>query len=771
MTLAWLPPPDLAVPAALATAVGGHPLVAATLARRGFTDPATAAAFLNPDAYAPAPPGALPGMDRAVGRLWRAVRGGEPVCVWGDFDVDGQTAAALLVEALRDLGAAVTYHVPVRGIESHGVNLPALKQVIAQGARLILTCDTGIAAHDAVSYARTQGVDVIVTDHHTLPPALPDAAAVITPKLLPPDHPLADLPGVGVAYKLAEALYGRARRPGEAVRGLDLAALGIVADVATQRRDTRYLLQRGLAALRQTERPGLRALLEAAGIDPGWLSEEHIGFVLGPRLNAAGRLADANACVALLTTDDPARARILAADLEALNARRRLLCSQVEQGAETQIARDPTLLAGGALVLANPAWPAGVIGIVAGRLAEKYGRPAILIASPPNAIARGSARSVAGVDITAAISAHADLLESFGGHPMAAGFSLAADRIPEFRRGLARTVGAMLDGAKVKPGLAIDGCLPLSELTPALADDLGRLAPFGPGNPPLTLVAERLRVRSSRAVGRGDEHRLLLVADEVGNERQVIRWGGGGEPRPEGLFDLAYVARTSTYRGTRDLQVEWVAARPSPGAMPVEVKVKAEVEVVDLRSVPQPRQALVELAAAGDVVVWREGEAAGDVPGEDRRGLTRTANLAIWTAPPGPAELRGVLAQVAPARVYLFGVDPGCDRPDAFLRRLAGLARHALNARAGRAPIAGLAAATAHREATVRLGLAWLAGRGHIQVTELQGEEAWLAPGNGQPVAADELARLDARLKAALDETAAYRAYFRQAEATALLRA
>jgi single-stranded-DNA-specific exonuclease len=286
----------------------------------------------------------------------------------------------------------------------------------------------------------------------------------------------------------------------------------------------------------------------------------------------------------------------------------------------------------------------------------------------------------------------------------------------------------------------------------------------------LTLVAERLKIRSERTVGRGDEHRLLLVADEAGNERKVIWWDGASELLPEGLFDLAYVARASTYRGTRELQVEWVDARPSPGAATVEVKVKPEVEVIDCRNVPRPREALAELATAGGVAVWREGEAAGDVPGGDRRALSRSPGLAIWTAPPGPAELRAVLAQVTPAQVYIFGIDPGSDHPDAFLRRLSGLVKHALSAREGRAPIAALAAATAQREATVRISLAWLAGRGHIRIVDLQEEEARLAPGDGRPAYDDEMKVLDARLKAALDETAAYRAYFRQAEAAALLR-
>ncbi len=793
----WLTPPPVTVPAALAAAVGGHPLVAEMLARRGFTDPAAALAFLDPARYTPAAASELPGMARAVTRLGRALRTGEPICVWGDFDVDGQTATALLVSALRDLGGRVTYHVPLRETEGHGVSLPALKGIIAGGARLILTCDTGIAAHEAVAYARTQRVDVIITDHHDPPPTLPDAVAVINPKLL--HHaapggsetrqeqassvtlsaaaqpvtlsaaarrvsPLADLPGVGVAYKLAEALYAAARRPGEAEKHLDLTALGIVADLALQRGDTRYLLQRGLAALRRAERTGLRVMLEAADLLPAHLSEEHIGFVLGPRLNAAGRLADAGPCVELLTTGDETRARIIAADLEALNGRRKLLCDQVEAGAEAQIAADPALLEHAALVLSSPHWPAGVIGIVASRLVERYGKPAILIAAPPGGIGRASARSVAGINITAAIAEHADMLTNFGGHPMAAGFGILPERIPDFRRALSRSVRTMEAGLPAAAGLPVDGLLPLSQLSLALVDDLGRLAPFGPGNPPLTLVAERVRVLTTRPVGRGEERRLLLAADEAGEQRQVIWWGGGNEEAPEGLIDLAYVARASTYRGARDLQVEWVAWRPAAG-VEAEVKADVKVEVVDHRGADDPRRVLAELAAGGDVAIWREGDATCGIPGHDRRTLPRAETLVIWTSPPGPAELRAALAQVRPARVCLFAEDPGTDRPEAFLRRLAGLVKHALAAREGRAPLAALAAATAQRAATVRLGLAWLASQGHVQViAELNGE-VQLAAGLGVPAGPAETAQAAARVKAALKESAAYRAYYRGAEA------
>ena len=377
--------------------------------------------------------------------------------------------------------------------------------------------------------------------------------------------------------------------------------------------------------------------MEKAELDPTWLSEEHIGFVLGPRLNAAGRLADANACVDLLTTDDIGRARILAADLEALNARRKLLCNQVEQGAEAQIARDPSLLEGGALVLANPAWPAGIIGIVASRLVEQYGKPTILIASPPGEVARASARSVAGVNITAALAAHADLLVNFGGHPMAAGFGIDPERIPDLRRALSRTTAAMLADAHVETGLRIDGFLPLAELTPALADDLGRLAPFGPGNPPLTLAAERLRARPGKKVGRNDEHQLVIVTDEAGGRAAGDLVGRRGRAAARGPVRPGVRGAQQHLPGARELQVEWVDARPCAEAeVEVKAKVKDEVEVEDYRDVPQPREALAELVERGEVAVWREGEGAGDIPGHERWNLPQAATLVIWTAPPGP---------------------------------------------------------------------------------------------------------------------------------------
>ena len=776
----WIEPQDVSVPQELQTAIGGHPLVAKTLARRGFTGVEAARAFLDPDCHRPAPSSDLPNMAEAVERLERAIQQGETICVWGDFDVDGQTATTLLVSTLRDLGAAVTYHIPVRQTESHGLNLPVLKRLIGEGVRLVLTCDTGVTDHEAIAYAQAQGVDVVVTDHHDLPATLPEACAIVNPKMLPDTHPLRELPGVGCAYKLAEELYSRAGRPEATAQYLDLVALGIVADVAVQTGDTRYLLQRGLEALRHIERLGLQVMMEMAELDSNWLSEEHISFVLGPRLNALGRLADANVAVELLTTDSLERARILATELEGLNAQRKLLCDQVFQAAQAQIERDPSLLEHSALVLYHPAWPAGVIGIVASRLAERYHRPTVLIATPPGELGRGSARSIEGVNITAAIAAQREMLVTFGGHPMAAGLVIDHEpcaeyiegRIPEFRRALSRTVSEMLPiGEGLRPSLQIDGYLSLADLSLDLVEDLERLAPFGPGNPPLTLVSKGLSLTSHTPVGRTGEHLQLIVEDEEGIAQRVIWWQGAGWPLPEGRFDLAYAVRASDYRGQRDVQVEWVDARPieepRPEGFPKTLRVS--VEIVDYRWEPNPRKILEHLRAQEDVQVWSEAEAKAEVAGQDRYEFKPAKVLIVWTTPPGPAELRTVLEKVAPETVYLFGIDPGLDHPEAFLKRLAGLTRYALSSNQGRVSVSTLAAATAQREATVRQGIAWLAVRGHLVVLGEDGDEIQLVEGShvadpkgfGKPLGS---------LKALLEETVAYRAHFARADKEALIR-
>jgi len=763
----WREPQDVEVPRALRTAVGGHPLIARTLVRRGITDSEEARAFLDPDFYHPASPTELPGMARAAERLQRAIERGEEVWVWGDFDVDGQTATTILVSTLRDLGASVQYHIPNRQREGHGINPTHLREIIAGGADVVLTCDTGVTAHDPIAYAQRCGVDVVVTDHHDLPPQLPEAYVVTDPKMLPESHPLRELPGVGVAYKLSELLYRRAGRAGEVSKFHDLVALGIVADVAVQTGDVRYLLQLGLDALRHTERLGLQVLMDVAEINPQWLTEEHIGFELAPRLNALGRLADATPAVEFLTTEDLDRARILAHELDGLNARRKMLCDQVTEGAEAQIERDPSLLEYGALVLSHPSWPGSVVGIVAGRLAEKYHRPTILIAAPPDAeLARGSARSIPGCDVSAAIAAHGDMLEGFGGHPMAAGLRIDRDRIADFRRVLSRTVRETCEATlEEEPSLYIDGYVPLADLSLEFVEEMERLAPFGPGNPSLTLATRGISLKGHTSIGRTGEHLKLILEDEEGTTQQALWWRADPSALPQGPFDLAYVVRASDYRGQRDVQVEWVAARPIEGATsPLRVETPT-IAVVDHRGESDCQAILQRLQVKQDVLVWSEGNA--EVDGRDRYALEPSETLAIWTTPPGAPELRAALSRVSPETVHLFGVNPEFDHPRGFLTRLAQSVERAINTEGGRVELSTLASETAQRQETVRTGLAWLEGRGHIVVLEERDREIRLAP--GEQAAGSASPEAEAHLRSLLKETAAYRAFFARSDAETLI--
>ena len=745
-----------------------HPLVTHRLLQEGLDTPDAARAFLDPRAYTPAPASQLPGLSFAAENLEEAIHKQLSICVWGDFDVDGQTSTTILVQTLQELGADVTFHIPVRASEGHGVYLPHLQQVIDGGAKLILTCDTGITAHAAAEYANSRGVDMIITDHHELPEMIPNARAVVNPKLLPTGHPLSTLSGSGVAFKLAEELYTRADRFDEAARQVDLAALGLVADLAALTGDARYLVQLGLEWLRRTRRLGLQVMLEMADLNPANLSEEHIGFVLGPRLNALGRLGDANPAVEFFTTSDAVRARVLATQLEGLNTQRQLLCSQVERAAEALLRSDPSLLAMPVLVLGHPAWPGGVVGIVASRLVERYQKPAILFCTSPGGLAHGSARSVDGLNITSAIAAQADLLQSFGGHAMAAGLSLDTENIPEFRRRLAKTVENTLGNVPAEASLEIDGWLDLPGISLELAKTLEILAPYGPGNPKLVLATRGLKMQSATMIGRNQEHLKLVVTDEAGNSQTVLWWNGAGEndSLPEGRFDLAYSLRASDWRGAPQVQVEFVDFRRLE---PEIITLKTErMEVIDHRNSGAPQDELAVIRQEAPLLVWAEGEEKKALGGKDRNELVPSNVLAIWTTPPSYDILQMVLEKVQPNKVHLFAAGYPSEPPETFLARLAGLLKYVLQKRNGKITWSELAAATAQRSVIVRKGVEWLESQGQISIKADRNEDLVVLNGTSTKdlVAAS---RLLAELKSLLAETAAYRTHFRTSSKDAIL--
>ncbi len=705
-------------------------------------------------------------MDSAVERISSALRTNEPICVWGDFDVDGQTSTALLVQTLQALGANVTYYIPIRGKESHGIHIESLKPILDNGAQLIVTCDTGISAHEAIHYANSRGVDVVVTDHHDLGETLPNAKAIVNPKLLPEDHPLANLAGVGVAYKLAEALLSLTPNPSPSGRGmsegqgegelLDLVALGLIADVALLKGDTRSLAQKGIQKLRETKRLGLKVIAELAGANLETLTEETIGFTFAPRLNALGRLGDANPAVELLITNNPARARVLAAQIEGLNAQRRLLTSQVYEAAEAQLRENPDLLTEPAIVLSHPNWPGGVVGIVANRLVDRYHKPALLLTESDDGILRGSARSVDGLHITEAITANRDLLLNFGGHPMAAGLSLQAENLTAFRKGLGKAVERQLgETVREEPTLQIDAWLGLNEINLELAAALESLAPFGAGNPSLILATRSVQMKSVSTIGKTKEHLRLTVEDESGTTQSILWWGGAGEELPdpstslrEGRkIDIAYSLRASSYRGQKQVSLQFEEFRVVE-EKPVEIR-KPKLEIIDLRL----NSSFILHPSS---LIWAEG--SDKSKGKSRFELHQADEFAIYTTPSSPVELRKALEIVKPKTIYVFAVPPAEEKTDDFLSRLAGLCKYALNQRGGKAAVHELAAAMASRENAIQIGLEWLAAGGHLSVSV---EDDQVALSTEKPEANQYLQKeLYIALRGILNETSAYRKYF-----------
>lgn len=452
-------------------------------------------AFCDPDLYHPTPPWAFVEMRAAVERLLQARDRGEKVAIWGDFDADGVTATSVLWEGLGQFfdREHLSFTIPNRLVESHGVTVTGVERLHAAGYRVMVTCDTGSTCAAAIARAEALGLDVIITDHHTLPAERPPVVAMLNPRTFEPEHPLATLSGVAVAFKLIEALY--LERPEIPVKPLesllDLVAIGLVADLVELRGDVRYLAQRGIAQLKTKARPAVRMMLEKCRKAGDRAMD--IAFGLGPRINAVSRIhGDASVCVEMLTAQDEARARNLVEMTELANSRRKALQADVLRQAQAQVER-VDLSTERALVLADATWPAGVLGIVAGQLAREYHRPVVVLKLDGDA-AYGSARSIAGVDLYDLLVECQHLFEKFGGHPLAAGLRMSADRIEQLRQELNYALRQRLDAIdEAAPTLAIDLVANVADLGRDYFRQLNQLEPFGMGNPVPQILLENVR--------------------------------------------------------------------------------------------------------------------------------------------------------------------------------------------------------------------------------------------------------------------------------------
>jgi len=554
--------PDASLTTALAADLSIPEALAALLVQRGLAAPALAKAFLRPDLAGLSDPRVWADMARATELVAAAVRSGTPILVHGDYDVDGQCGAALLTRVLRAAGAVVHAFVPHRLRDGYDFGPAGLAEARRVGAGLIITCDCGITAVDTVRAARATGTDVIVTDHHLPGDVLPPASAVLDP--LRADCPSMEktLCGAGVAFKLAQALAAElGLSPNLPLHFLDYVALATVADVVPLVGENRTLVRYGLKLLADSRWTGLRALVDAAGLAGKPLRAGHLGFILAPPLNAAGRLGVPADGLRLLLTDSPDEAARLARDLETLNARRQALDQRMLDEAVT--AADATLSAADrGLVLASDQWHPGVIGIVASRLVERYGRPTFLIAWDGE-VGRGSGRSVVGLDLHAVLQRVAPLLEKYGGHTMAAGLTIRRDRYEAFRVAFLRGTGELLGPDDLVPAQRVDLELPLGLVSEELEKLIRYLEPCGPGNPAPVFGVRGARAINARRVG---ANHLRFLLDDGSGVLQAIgfQWADAvPDAWLTGPLDVAFRLERDEWQGRTTLQARVAALAPA----------------------------------------------------------------------------------------------------------------------------------------------------------------------------------------------------------------
>ena len=544
-----------------------HPALVQVLYGRGVATPELCADFLLGVSRASDDPLLLADLPRAVERLIRARDRGERVAVFTDYDADGVNAAAVLATGLRLVGIDPLVRLPNRFLDGYGLTVAAVRELAERGARVIVTADCGSTAHDAAALAAELGIDLLVTDHHQCPPELPDAYALVNPWRPDCQYPCDYLCGAGVAYKLLQALADALLPEGRAAMLplLDLVAVATVADIMPLLDENRRLVLGGLEIMNAFPRPGVRALIELAGLKPGEVDAAALGFRVAPRINAAGRLDDPNIAFRLLMSTSWEEAFALAAEVNRLNEARQALTREYEARADELV--QPALLEGRySLVCGGDEWPAGIVGLVAGKLAQAYHRPTLVYTTHAGQ-AGGSGRSIAGFDLLGALRTCHPLFQRYGGHQAAAGFTLPAEQLPALRDGFELAARAMLRPEQLQPVLHLDGYLRPATLSYDFARALERLAPFGAGFSPPTFGLRAARVTESRVMGADGGHwRLRLRPADDAPAIQAVYWGGGPLAEqfpPASTLDAAFNVRRARYDGYYHLELELLDVAPA----------------------------------------------------------------------------------------------------------------------------------------------------------------------------------------------------------------
>jgi single-stranded-DNA-specific exonuclease len=628
------------------------PFVASLLVNRGFDTVETARYFLfAKDEFHD--PFLLKGMDTAVKRITEAIEKNEPILIFGDYDADGVSSTSVMMITLRDLGANVQFYIPNRFTEGYGPNEPAFRRAAEAGIKLIITVDTGISAVHEAAVAKELGVDLIITDHHEPGPVLPEALAIIHPKLPDSQYPFRDLAGVGVAFKLAHALYGRLPE-----HLLEIAVIGTIADLVSLTGENRLIAKKGLEKLKGTNNIGLKAILKIAGANPTSINEETVGFTLAPRINAVGRLEDAELAVRLFLTDDIAEAEELAQEMDELNKLRQSIVNSITEEAIREVEEKYTDPANKVIVIGKEGWNAGVIGIVASRLVEKYFRPTIVLSfDAEKGLAKGSARSIPGFDLFHNLSTCRDILPHFGGHPGAAGMTLSINDVSQLRERLNKLAAENLSDEDFIPVTYLDDEVHLEDINLASLDELNLLAPFGMDNSKPKVLIDSVDIAGIRKIG-SDQNHLKIVLNENGVNLDGVGFGLGA------LVDE--ISPTSKISLIGELSVnEWNNIR-KPQIFVHDISVK-KWQLFDLRgqkrlhsiadAVPAETRKIVLFnpeylekvspTLKNDLVLIQNSEEAASFDCDQ-------ANLVLADFPPSKTILTNLLKGKQPARVYAY---------------------------------------------------------------------------------------------------------------------
>ncbi|RHW40606.1 single-stranded-DNA-specific exonuclease RecJ [Neobacillus notoginsengisoli] len=625
-------------------------LVSLMLVNRGLDTVEAARSFLFSGAEFH-DPFLLKGMDTAVERIKWAISAQEPILIYGDYDADGVSSTTVLMMALRALGAKVDFYIPDRFTEGYGPNEAAFKRAADRGIKLIITVDTGISGIHEADVARELGMDLIITDHHEPGPVLPEALAIIHPKLPESNYPFRELAGVGVAFKLAHALYGFVPE-----HLLEIAVIGTIADLVSLTGENRLIAKKGIEKLKGTSNIGIRALFRHAGVEPRTVNEETIGFSLAPRINAVGRLEHASMAVRLLLTEDLAEADSLAMEMDGLNKERQAIVQEITAEAIEQVERDFPPESNKVLVVGNEGWNAGVIGIVASRLVEKFYRPVIILSfDSEKGLAKGSARSIPGFDLYKNLSECRDILPHFGGHPMAAGMTLKMADVVSLRERLNLLAEEKMKPDDFIPVLQLDADISIKEVDLAVLEQLSMLAPFGMDNPKPRFAIEEAGVSTLRRIGSDNSHLKLTLKDED-SLLDGIGFGLGS------LFD--HISPSSKLSIAGELSInEWNNIR-KPQIMVQDIAIR-DWQLFDFRGIRTLRSLPGKLPLVKKkYIVFDEESLSAIVQEEDdeilfipnhsaaRDAMLEWENVVLVDMPPSREVLETLLQGKKPARLY-----------------------------------------------------------------------------------------------------------------------